>query len=194
MVAGSILPVCIYKNKLHFLFGKENKKENSAKGWSDFGGSSEGNETPYQTALREGMEESSGFINPIELAKKGVYKIVHGSYHIFIVKMEYDAQLPFYFKRMHQFVANKMPELLNTVLFEKQELQWFSIDDVIKRRSEFRLFYREITDLFVQHKNEIIQFINAKNAKQTKNAKVQKIQKQTKKFKSKSQKAILDIF
>ena len=46
MVAGSILPVCIYKNKLYFLFGKENNNEKDAKGWSDFGGGCESNETP----------------------------------------------------------------------------------------------------------------------------------------------------
>jgi 8-oxo-dGTP pyrophosphatase MutT (NUDIX family) len=56
MVAGSILPVTIHKNKLYFLFGKENPLEDSAKGWSDFGGGVEAGETPYQTALREGGE------------------------------------------------------------------------------------------------------------------------------------------
>ena len=182
MVAGSILPVCMYKNKLHFLFGKENNKEDSAKGWSDFGGSSEGNETPYQTALREGMEESSGFLNPVELAKKGVYKLVHGTYNVFIVKMDYDEQLPLYFNRMHHFVSKKMPELLDTVLFEKQELEWYCIDDMIKCRSDFRPFYREITDLFVQHKNPIIQFINSKNASKTQNAMNAKKRKTNKKF------------
>ena len=41
MVAGSILPITIYKNKLYFLFGKENSMEDSSKGWSDFGGGCE---------------------------------------------------------------------------------------------------------------------------------------------------------
>ena len=117
MVAGSILPVCIHNNKLYFLFGKESKKEKSAKGWSDFGGGCESNETPYETALREGLEESSGFLNPLELVKKGVYKVVHNTYNVFIVKIEYDLQLPIYFNRMHKFIENKMPKLLNTVLF-----------------------------------------------------------------------------
>ena len=62
MVAGSILPVTIYKNQLYFLFGKENQLEDSAKGWSDFGGRLENNETPYQAALREGAEELTGFL------------------------------------------------------------------------------------------------------------------------------------
>ena len=62
MVAGSILPVTIYKNQLYFLFGKENPMENSSKGWSDFGGGLEHGETPYITALREGSEELTGFL------------------------------------------------------------------------------------------------------------------------------------
>ncbi len=169
MVAGSILPVCIYKNKLYFLFGKENNKEKDAKGWSDFGGSCESNETPYQTALREGNEESSGFLHTSELVKKGVYKLTHNTYHMFIVKHEYSPELPLYFNRMHKFIKDKMPNLLTTVLFEKQEIQWFSMDEMIERRSEFRLFYQEITDLLVAHKQHIIQFI--KNSKTRKNKK-----------------------
>ena len=129
MVAGSILPVCMYNKKLYFLFGKESKKEKSAKGWSDIGGGCESTETPYETALREGFEESSGFLNPKELVKKGVFKLVHNTYNVFIVKLEYDSQLPIYFNRMHKFIEHKMPKLLDTVLFEKQEMQWFSIDD-----------------------------------------------------------------
>ena len=159
MVAGSILPVCIHKGELHFLFSKENDHEKDAKGWADFGGGSENNETPYQTALREGNEESTGFLNTRELVKKGVYKVVHNSYHVFIVKLDYDPLLPLYFNRMHQFIQDKMPQLLNTTLFEKQELKWFSISEMIQRRSEFRSFYQEITDLFVDHKLPILRFI-----------------------------------
>jgi hypothetical protein len=69
MVAGSILPVCIHNNQLYFLFGKENKKEKDAPGWADFGGGCEPRETPYQTALREGYEETSGFLQPKDLVK-----------------------------------------------------------------------------------------------------------------------------
>jgi 8-oxo-dGTP pyrophosphatase MutT (NUDIX family) len=169
MVAGSILPVCIHKNKLYFLFGKENDKEKDAKGWSDFGGGCEPHETPYQTALREGHEESSGFLQPKDLVKKGVYKLTHDTYHMFIVKLDYNEDIPLYFNRMHQFIQEKMPHLLKTVLFEKQELQWFSIDEVIQRRSEFRSFYQKITDHIVAHKQHIIRFIKSSKTRKNKN-------------------------
>ena len=62
MVAGSILPVALHKGKLHFLFGKENPMEDSAKGFSDFGGRVDAGETPFTAALREGSEELTGFL------------------------------------------------------------------------------------------------------------------------------------
>ena len=62
MVAASILPITIYRNKLLFLFGKENELENSAKGWSDFGGRVNNNESIFQGAIREGCEELTGFL------------------------------------------------------------------------------------------------------------------------------------
>ena len=36
MTGSSILPVTIHNGNLYFLFGKENEKEQSAKGFSDF--------------------------------------------------------------------------------------------------------------------------------------------------------------
>ena len=84
MVASSILPVAIHKGNLYFLFGKENQMEDSAKGFSDFGGGVEGNETIMETALREGSEELSGFLGDSKaikaLLQRGVYKLSHKNY------------------------------------------------------------------------------------------------------------------
>ena len=38
MTGSSILPVSIHNEKIYFLFGKETELEQSAKGFSDFGG------------------------------------------------------------------------------------------------------------------------------------------------------------
>ena len=94
MVAGSILPVALHKNELYFLFGKENPLENSAKGYSDFGGRLEKNETPYRGALREGSEELTGFLgNKNELNKLikkngGVFPLKVGTYHVHIFMLD----------------------------------------------------------------------------------------------------------
>jgi hypothetical protein len=163
--AGSILPVCIHNNKLHFLFGKENELEPiDSQGWADFGGGCNSG-TPFQTALREGKEESTGCLDPVELVKKGTYKLVLNKYHVFIVKMEYDPMLPLYYNRMHQFIIEKMPKLNKSVIFEKAEMAWFSVDEMIKRREEFRGFYRDIVDLLAQHKPNIIRFIRSNKTK-----------------------------
>jgi hypothetical protein len=154
MVAGSLLPVALHKNKLYFLFGKENPMEDSSKGWSDFGGGCEKGETPFQTALREGSEELTGFLGDKNaVASKingaqGYYELSHNDYHTHIFLMDYDVLLPEYFNNNHHFLWNKMnKKMLNgSKLFEKIEINWFSEEDLKKRREEFRHFYREIVD------------------------------------------------
>ena len=74
MPGSSILPVAIHNNKLYFLFGKENSLEESAPGFSDFGGGIEKGETPFETALREGGEELTGFIGTPTQIKQHIKK------------------------------------------------------------------------------------------------------------------------
>ena len=84
--------------------------ENSAKGYSDFGGSLEKGETPFQTALREGVEELTGFLGNKQdirkLIKKngGHYDVTFNSYNIHIFYMDYDPNLPKYYNNNHKIV------------------------------------------------------------------------------------------
>jgi len=173
MVAGSILPVTIHNNKIYFLFGKENDMEDSAKGWSDFGGRMDNGETPFKAALREGSEELTGFLGNKNEIKRlinkggGVYKIMHNQYHVHIFFMEYDENLPKYYNQNHRFLWDKMDKkLLNeTKLFEKIEINWFSVDDMKKRKHEFRNFYQEIVDLFLGDMENIKRFLEKKMKK-----------------------------
>jgi ADP-ribose pyrophosphatase YjhB (NUDIX family) len=66
MPGAGILPVAVYKNKIYFLFGKENK-HNDTPGWCDFGGGIERGETFVETSLRELEEETCGFISKEEI-------------------------------------------------------------------------------------------------------------------------------
>jgi 8-oxo-dGTP pyrophosphatase MutT (NUDIX family) len=167
MVAASILPVTIHKGELYFLFGKENPKENSAKGFSDFGGGVDPGETIYQTAMREGGEELTGFLGGekdlTKLIKKngGTFNIDHNDYHVHIFFMEYDENLPKYYNFNHRFLWERMDQtILNkSKLFEKIEIEWFSMKNMKSRRSEFRGFYQEIVDLFIEKRGEIMSFI-----------------------------------
>jgi 8-oxo-dGTP pyrophosphatase MutT (NUDIX family) len=174
MVAGSILPITIYKNNLYFLFGKENPLENSAKGWSDFGGGCEKNETPLQTAMREGGEELTGFLGDEKTIKEmirkngGIYNFSHNDYHIHMFYMEYDENLPKYYNNNHRFLWERMDHnvLNKTKLFEKIEIQWFSVTDMKNKRNQFRSFYQEIVDAIVGDSKNIETFIR-KNSKTT---------------------------
>ena len=173
MVAGSILPVTIYKNKLFFLFGKENPMEDSSKGWSDFGGRMDQGETPFTAAMREGGEELTGFLGDSKILKKnikragGVYKIQHNDYHVHIFYLEYDQNLPKYYNANHRFLWDRMDKkiLNDSKLFEKIEIDWFSIQDMKNKKSEFRNFYQEIVDLFLEKESEIRKFIVSKQDK-----------------------------
>jgi len=171
MVAGSILPIAIHKGGLYFLFGKENSMEDSSKGFSDFGGGCENNEKPFETALREGGEELTGFLgdgNDVrKLMKKngGIYKIRHNDYHVHMFRIEYDENLPKYYNANHKFLWERMNKkvLNDSKLFEKIEIQWFSIEDMKKRKHEFRKFYQEIVDQFLGDLKKITQFIKTRS-------------------------------
>lgn len=176
MVAASILPVTINKGKIHFLFGKENEMEDSAKGFSDFGGKVENGESIIETAFREGSEELCGFLgdskNIKQIIKKqgGIYKLSHNDYHIHIFFMDYDENLPNYFTNNHRFLWNRMDKNLlnNSKFFEKQEIKWFSINEMTTNKHEFRPFYSEIVDLCLKDIKRITAFVNKmKNYKKT---------------------------
>ena len=167
MVAGAILPVAIHKNKLYFLFGREGPTDETP-GWSDFGGGVEKGEDPYQTALREGGEELTGFLGDgkdVERLIKsggGFYKSIHGtSYHIHIFLIEYDANLPIYFNKNRNFLMERMDNkyLSKTKLFEKAEIGWFSIQDMQNRRTEFRKFYQEFVSELLDDMPKIEAFL-----------------------------------
>jgi hypothetical protein len=177
MVAASILPVTICKNEVYFLFGKENEMEDSAKGFSDFGGRVENDESIIETAMREGSEELCGFLGDpkqlSDLIKKngGTYTITYGSenqaYHVHIFFMEYDENLPKYFTNNHRFLWNRMDKttLNDSKFFEKQEIRWFKSRDLKSKMNEFRPFYREIVSLFLKDLSKIKLFIKKKSSK-----------------------------
>ena len=171
MVASSILPVTIVNGKLFFLFGKENEFEDSAKGFSDFGGRVEIGESIIDTAYREGSEELSGFLGGEEDIKAlieqngGFYELSHGDYHVHIFYMTYDANLPKYFTNQHHFLWNRMDKqmLNNSKFFEKQEIRWFSMEDMKTRKDEFRPFYYAIVKKILSRISAIRKFILAKS-------------------------------
>jgi len=170
-MGAGILPATIYKGKLHFLFGKENKYEDSAHGFSDFGGGTDNKENLLETAAREATEELTGFLGDendiLKLLKQhGTYNIDykskgHDLYRMHIFPMKYDEWLPFYFNNNHEFILNKLnPSIFKREkIFEKEMIKWVSIDEIPKMRGKFRSYFENIIDILLAQKNEIRTFI-----------------------------------
>jgi hypothetical protein len=165
-MGGGILPTTIYKNKLYFLFGKENKYADTP-GYSDFGGGTENNESYLQTAIREGGEELTGFLGSDEelskiLKKRGTYNINNdGNYRMHIFYMKYDEALPRYYNNNQRFIQKRLdPAIIKkTKIFEKAEIHWFCIDELLSRKKEFRGYFQKIVEKIVAQQAKIFKFI-----------------------------------
>jgi hypothetical protein len=168
MVGSSILPACFYKGQLYFLFGRENSLADTP-GWSDFGGGVEEGESIYETALREGGEELSGFLGDgkqiDKLIKKsgGFHKMQHETYHIHLFRLNYSDELVKLYNNNHHFLWKRMNKkyLSNTKLFEKIEIKWFSLEEMKRRKNEFRNFYQKvIEETILKEESEIRAFLS----------------------------------
>ena len=164
-MGAGILPTTIFNGKLYFLFGKENKYADTP-GWSDFGGGTDNNETFMETALREGSEELTGFLGDKshlkKLLSKGTFIIQNDpKYKMFLFALPYDSQLPFYYNNNYQFLEKKLDEniLKTSKIFEKSEIKWVCIDDLIKMKNKFRSFFKKKIYLLLNEKKEIYNFV-----------------------------------
>lgn len=178
-MGAGILPTTIYKGKLYFLFGKENRYADTP-GWADFGGGTDNKETPMQTAIREGVEETTGFLgNEMDLRRflsKGTYFIENESddqrkYTMFLFHYPYDEQLPYYYNNNQRFLQKRLdPHIIEkTKIFEKSEIKWVCIDDLGRMRNQFRHYFRAIVDKLIDQQNEIYTFMRKpRNRKKTK--------------------------
>ena len=167
-MGGGILPTTIYQGKIYFLFGKENKYADTP-GFSDIGGGQDGNETFMQAAIREGTEELTGFLGSEKylakmLKKYGTYNIDfnNGKYRMHIFPMKYDPMLPFYYNNNERFLQRKLDPMIikESKIFEKSEIKWICIDDLIKMRKQFRSYFQPVLDTMVSQQDPIFQFIN----------------------------------
>lgn len=172
MGGAGILPTTIKNGKLHFLFGKENKFEKSAPGFSDFGGGGEKDETQLDTAIREGGEELTGFLGTDDQLRKmlstgGVHVIdlQNGIYRTHIFYMKYDPYLEKYYNNNQKFIQKRLdPTVIKTSkIFEKAEIKWVCIDDLEKMRPKFRHFFATIVDKILQDKDAIETLIKRTN-------------------------------
>lgn len=161
-MGGGILPVAIKNNQLYFLLGKENDIADTP-GWADFGGGNENNETNYQAAIREGVEELNGFLGSVNKMKKMVRnnKIIHlknkrKTYESILFLTKYNEDLVYYFNNNYRFLIKHLPNVKkeHNGLLEKSEIKWFSISD-LQRETKYRIFYKEFVYMILKHLPEI---------------------------------------
>lgn len=162
-MGAGIIPTCIYKNKLHFLLGKENKHNNTP-GWSDFGGGREKGETLFNTAIREGYEELSGFLGSKEylknhLKEKGTYIISDKIYSSYLFYYPYNKPLVHFYNNHYKCIEQKLdPSIIKkSTIFEKSQIKWVSIDEL--NNLEIRKFYQPIIQNIITEKPSIERFI-----------------------------------
>ena len=170
-MGAGILPTTIHNGKLYFLFGKECKYEDSAPGFSDFGGGTDNDETFLETAVRESGEEFTGFLgNDAEvrkmLRKCGTYNIDyktdgHKTYRMHIFPFEYNEWLPYYYNNNQRFLQKRLDAkvLKNSKIFEKAEIRWIPVDDLKNMRPQFRSYFQHIVDMMLNQKESIKLFI-----------------------------------
>ena len=102
-MGAGIVPVAKHNGQLYFLFGKEVY----GKKWSDFGGSSNKSESLFDTALREGYEETDGFLGTKQelwtLVQKNLLGTIEqkNGYKSYLFQIPYDSKLPTYFNAHH---------------------------------------------------------------------------------------------
>ena len=161
-MGGGILPVAIKNNQLYFLLGKENDMADTP-GWADFGGGNENNETNYQAAIREGVEELNSFLGSVNKMKKMVRnnKIIHlknkrKTYESILFLTKYNEDLVYYFNNNYRFLIKHLPNVKkeHNGLLEKSEIKWFSISD-LQREKKYRIFYKEFVYMILKHLPEI---------------------------------------
>ena len=178
-MGAGILPTTIHNGKLFFLFGKENRFEDSAPGFSDFGGGTDDKETYMETAVREAGEEMTGFLGSDKevkqmLKKHGTYNIDYetggySNYRMHIFPFAYDESLVHYYNNNARFLQKRLdPEVIKkTKIFEKAEIRWICVDDIVKMRPQFRSYFQNIVDLIVKEKDAIQKFIGSRMKKST---------------------------
>jgi transcription termination factor NusB len=75
--------------------------------------------------------------------------------------MEYDQWLPLYYNNNQRFLQKRLdPKIIkDSKIFEKQQIRWFSVADIMKSKKQFRSFYQNVVELILAKKTEIDQFI-----------------------------------
>ena len=100
------------------------------------------------------------------LSKYGTYNIdcktTSGSiYRLHLFPLEYDEKLAFYYNNNQKFLQKRLyPNVLKkSKIFEKEEIRWICVDDLLKMKKQFRFFYIPTLERLTREKEGIKVFI-----------------------------------
>lgn len=193
-MGAGILPTTIHNGTLYFLFGKEGKFEDSAPGFSDFGGGTDHRESFMETAVREAGEEFTGFLgNDAEvrsmLQKHGTYNIDyktdgHDTYRMHIFPFPYNPWLCHYYNNNQRFLQKRLPASVfkSTKIFEKAEIRWVPVTELKRMRGQFRSYFRNIIDMILAQQGSICSFIQRCKPKNVETPRKKKTNRKTRRY------------
>ena len=102
--------------------------------------------------------------------------------------MEYDDMLVKYYNNNQRFLQKKLdPRIISeTKIFEKTEIKWFSFDEMLKRKKEFRTFYQNIVELILNNRHEIELFVKTRYRNKKTQSRNKKTRSRNKKTRSRN--------
>ena len=161
-MGGGILPVAVHDNEVYLLFGKENELDDT-QGWADFGGGKNKNESVIQTAVREGCEELNGFLGLEATIRENyerdkIMSVFHETYTTYMYKVDYDKNLPKYFRGNYLFLSTRLPHIkgnLKNGLLEKSHIKWYTFEELRRVKGKFRPFYQAIVEKIIRKEVEV---------------------------------------
>ena len=114
-MGAGILPLAVFRSSIYLLLGQE--RHNNL--WSDFGGSSLEGETIYQTAIREGEEETG--INNLSIIKP-----LDITYHIFKRGRKNYLKTTYWFEMKSDFTGKFKPQKKEGIT----RVEWIGIENL----------------------------------------------------------------
>ena len=179
IIGGGIIFTSIKNNEIYYLLGRENKYcINGAGKYCDFGGGNDG-ENIIDNVSREASEEMIGYFgnkNDIKkmFEKYGYYfidsettKYNNKIYRIYFLPINYDENIIKYFNNNQKILQEYLPNQLlkKSKIFEKDKIEWFSNNDLKKRKNDLRKFFKITSKTIIKNQSKIKKFIttNYKN-------------------------------
>ena len=168
-MGAGILPITWNNGEIYFLFGKENQYADTP-GWSDFGGGTDNNETPRETAIREAGEELTGFLGTdVEVSRllKRVFLVENEKYTMHLFYYPYDPYLTKYYNNNQRFLQKNLDPgvIKKTKIFEKAEIRWVPFSQLKKMLPQVRSYFQKTVKQLLSKRQEIETFFSTKSIK-----------------------------